>query len=86
MLILIQKTLSSFSMPKAPEGHFYTWLINSSVVAFSGFIQGRSFGLYTLGKVFTQIPEWIHFSGFHKMVISPFEYPIVFIAFLISSL
>ncbi len=32
-------------MLNAPEGHLATWAINSSEVAFSGFIQGLSFGL-----------------------------------------
>lgn len=66
-----------FLILSAPEGHFDTWSINAAEVAFSGFIQGLSFGLYTLGSVFTQIPECIHFSAFHKIVISPFEYSFV---------
>jgi hypothetical protein len=68
------------AVPDAPPV-LETWLISSSELAFSCFIHGFSFGLYTRGNVITHIPEWMHFSGFHKMVISSFEYSLVIIPF-----
>jgi len=34
------------------------------VLAFSIVICGEALGLYTVGKVFTQMPAFVHFFGF----------------------
>lgn len=66
-------------MLKAPEGHIATWSISSCEVANSGVTHGFALGLYTLGKVRTQTPEWVHLAGSHTIVTSPLLYSFVVI-------
>lgn len=58
----------------APEGHAFTVASTLDLSAPSNWIQGRSRGLNTSGRLWKQTPEWMQSSGCHTIVRSEFLY------------
>ena len=69
-------------MVRAPEGHFFTVAMISSLLAFSGVIHGNSLGWKTEARFRTQLAECVHLAACHTMVTSPLEYS--FVMFFVS--